>query len=88
MKTEWVVCRTVACYHKELVIVGHVVNGDIGKGGDDLLLWRKIGALLELEIANCARQGKVAIDTSKVDKTTGGAYSCFFAWAKSVTGGL
>ncbi len=36
---------------------------------DDLLLWGQLGALLELKIPNGSRQGKIAIDTPKVNKT-------------------
>ena len=42
---------------------------DIGEGGDDLVLGGELGALLELEVADGARQGQVAIDTAKVDET-------------------
>ena len=44
---------------------------DVGEGSDYLLLGREICALLELEIADGTRQGKVAIDTAEVDKTAG-----------------
>jgi len=42
----------------------------VREGGDDLVLGREIGALLEFEVADCARQGEVAIDTTEVDKST------------------
>ena len=44
---------------------------NVGERSDYLLLRRKIGALLELEIADCARQSKVAIHTTKINEATG-----------------
>lgn len=52
---------------------------DIGVGGNDLLLGRKLGALLELEISDGAGQGEVAVNTAKVDKSAGGRDSCLLA---------
>lgn len=43
---------TVTCNNEELVVGSDVVDNDIGEGGNDLLLRRKVGALLEFEIAN------------------------------------
>jgi len=76
--------RTITSDNNKLVIVGNVVDSDFWKGGDDLLLGWEIRALLELEIANGARQGKVAIDSSEVDKSTSCADSCLFAFGVSV----
>ena len=45
-----------------------------------LLFGRKVGALLELKIAYCARQGQVAVDTAKVDKATCGLDACLFGY--------
>jgi len=76
--------RTVTSNDDELVVVGNVVNGDLWKGSDDLLLRWEVGALLEFEIANGAREGEVAVDSAKVDKSTGCANSCLFACGVSV----
>lgn len=43
--------RTVACDDNELVVRRSLVHGDIGVGGDDLLLGREVGVLLEVEVA-------------------------------------
>ena len=53
---------------------------DVGESGDDLLLRGQIGALLEFEITNGTREGEVAIDTAKVDETTGGADTSLLAY--------
>lgn len=71
---------TVTCEHNKLVIIRKVVDGHIGEGGDDLLLRRQVGALLELEIANSTGQGEVAVHTAKVDEATGCADSCLFTY--------
>lgn len=60
------------------------MSDNIGECGNDLLLGRKVGALLELKIANGTRQGKVAIDTTKVDEATGSADAGFLACNASV----
>ena len=44
-----------------------------------LLLWRQLCALLELEIADCAGQGQVAIDTTEVDEASSGLNSCLLS---------
>jgi hypothetical protein len=44
------------------------VDDDIGVGRDDLLLRRQLGALLELEISDGPRQGKIAVHATKVDE--------------------
>jgi len=54
------------------------VHGDVGKGGDDLLLWREIRALLEFKIANGSRKCEVAIDSAKIDESACGTYPGFF----------
>jgi len=46
------------------------VDGNVRESGDDLLLWRKICAFLELEVTNGSAQGQVAIHATKVDETT------------------
>jgi hypothetical protein len=63
---------TVTRNHKELVIPVDIVNLDVGKGSDYLLLGREIGALFELEVTYRTRQGEVTVDTAKVDEATCG----------------
>jgi hypothetical protein len=48
----------------------------IWKCCDYLLLRRQLCALLELKIADCAGQGKVAIDATKVDEASSSLNSC------------
>ena len=79
---SWSVLRgllTVTGKHNKLVVVGKVVDSHIGVGGDDLLLRRKIGALLELKVTDGTGQGEVAVDATKVDEATSGANSCLLA---------
>jgi len=62
---------TVAGNNEELVILGQVVNHNVGECGHDLLFRRELGALLELEISNGSRESEISVDAAKVDKTTG-----------------
>lgn len=64
--------HTVAGNDKELIVVGELVDFDIGEGGDDLGLGCEFGALLEFEVSDGAREGEVAVDAAKVDKATSG----------------
>lgn len=52
---------------------------NVGVGGHNLLLGSKLGALLELEVANGSGESKVAVDPSKIDEATGGGDSCLLA---------
>jgi hypothetical protein len=61
---------TITRDHQELVILVDVVYLDVWERGDYLLLGRKVGALLELKVAYRTREGKVAIDTAKVNEAT------------------
>jgi hypothetical protein len=63
---------TIACNHEELIIFVNVVNLDIRERSNYLLLGGKVGALLELKVTDCTRQGKVAVHATKVDKATCG----------------
>lgn len=72
--------RTVTCDHQELIVIGKVMNHDVGVGGYDLLLGSKLGALLEFEVADGSRESEVAVDPSEVDETTSGGNSCLLAW--------
>lgn len=58
----------------------------VGVCGDDLLLGSELCALLELEVADSSGQGKVAVDTTKVDETTGSSNPCLLACAKERRG--
>ena len=69
---------TIASNDKEFVVVAEFVNGNVGVCRDNLLLGRKLGALLEFEIADCARQSKVAVHTAKIDEATGSSDACLF----------
>jgi len=46
------------------------VDFDVGECSNYLLFWREIGTLLELEVTYRTRQGKVAVDTAKVNEAT------------------
>lgn len=71
--------RTITGDYQELIVVGKVVYHDVGVGGHDLLLGSKLGALLELEVADGSGESEVAVDPSKVDETTGSRDSCLLA---------
>lgn len=63
--------HTVTSNDEELIVFAYFVLRHVGECGDNLLFWRKIGALLELKVANSSAECKVAIHTTKVDETTG-----------------
>lgn len=71
---------TVACNDKELVVIGELVDLNIGEGSDNLGLGCKLGALLELKVADGAGQGEVAVDAAKVDETAGGRDARLFSY--------
>jgi hypothetical protein len=73
---------TVTGEHNKFVIVREVVDSHVGVGGDNLLLWGKIGALLELKVTDGTGKGEVAVDTTKVDKTTSGANSGLLTYSE------
>jgi hypothetical protein len=54
--------------------------------GDNLLLRGELGALLELKIANGTRQGKVAIDTAKVNESSCSCDTVLLVWKRGVGG--
>jgi hypothetical protein len=54
------------------------VNHNVRVGGDDLLLRRQLGALLELKIANCSGKRKVAVDTTEIDESSSSYYPRLF----------
>jgi hypothetical protein len=53
---------------------------DIWECGDYLVLGRELCALLELEVANGARQGKIAIDSAEVNETSCSLNACFLGY--------
>lgn len=55
---------------------------NVGVSGHDLLLGGKLGALLELEIADGSRESEVAVDPSEVDETTSGGDPCLLTWGE------
>lgn len=55
------------------------MNGDVGEGGNDLLLGREVGALLELKVTDGTAQSEVAVDTAKVDEATSSTDASLFA---------
>lgn len=77
-------CPTITSNNQELVVLADIVYLDVGEGSDYLLLGRKIGALLELEIADGARQGKVTVDTAKVDEAASSLDARLLGWKFSV----
>ena len=70
--------HTVTSNDKKLIVVGYSMSNDVGECGHDLLFWRQFRTLLELEVANCAGKGKVAVDTTEINEAPSGAYSCLF----------
>lgn len=71
---------TVTCKHNELVILRKVVDSHVGVSSNDLLLGRKVGALLEFEITDGTGKGEVAVDTTEIDEAAGGANSCLLTY--------
>ncbi|KAG9385355.1 Protein phosphatase 2C isoform gamma [Pyrenophora tritici-repentis] len=69
---------TIAGNNQELVVLVDVVDLNVWKGSDYLLLGWEVGALLELKIAYRARQRKVAVDTAKVDEAASCLDACLF----------
>jgi hypothetical protein len=54
------------------------VGNHIWEGGHNLLFGGQVGALLEVKVTNGAGEGKIAVDTAKVDKATSRNYARFF----------
>lgn len=71
---------TVAGKDKKLIVVGEVVYHDVWVCRHDLLLWRKVGALLELKVTNGSGKRQVAVHSAEVDKAAGRCDSCLFAY--------
>lgn len=47
------------------------MDGDVGVGSDDLLLWVEVRVLLEVKVAKRAREGEVAVHSAKLNKAAG-----------------
>jgi len=71
---------TVASDDQEFIVLMDIMYLDVRECGDYLLLGRKICALLELEVAYRTRQGKVAIDATKVDEAACSLNTGFLGW--------
>lgn len=76
---------TVACDHQKFIIVGKLVDDDVGVCRDNLLLGSKLCALLEFEIANGTGEGQVAVDPTKIDETAGSGNSCLLTYRRQNT---
>jgi hypothetical protein len=73
----------VARQHEELLLAVDVVRDDLRVGRDDLRLGREAVVLLELKVANGARERQVAVDTAKLDEAAGGDDARVLACAAS-----
>lgn len=60
----------VARQHEELLLAVDVVRDDLGVGRDDLRLGREAVVLLELKVANGARERQVAVHAAELDEAT------------------
>lgn len=58
------------------------MSNNVRVGCDDLLFWRELGALFEFEVANGTREGKIAVDSAKVNEPSCSTNSCFLACSK------
>ena len=61
------------------------MDGDVGVCSHDLLFWGQFGTPLEFKVTKGPRQGQVAVDTAKVDKTACGANTGFLAYISNNT---
>ena len=77
--------HTITCNNQKLVIVGKFVHNNVGIGRHYLLLWRKLGALFELEVPNGTRQSEIAVDSTKVDETASSCDSGLFTCGEEMT---
>ena len=63
---------TIARNDEEFVVLGDVMYLDVREGGHDLLLGRKLGALLEFEVSDSSRQSEVTVDAAEIHEASGG----------------
>lgn len=61
------------------------MDSHVWEGGNNLLLWGKLWRFLELKVTDGTGQGKVAVDTSKVDKSTGSSDASLLTWREVST---
>ena len=73
---------TITGYDKKLIIVRELMCNHVWISRNDLQLGRQAGTLLEFEVTNRPREGKVAVDSAKVDEATGRSNPCLFACSK------
>ena len=76
---------TVASYDQELVVVSHLMLGDVGVCCDYLLLRGKFGGLLELKVANGSGQRQVSVHSAEINKASRGRNSGPLRWHTSAT---
>ena len=67
---------TIASHNQEFVILIDIMYLNVWESGDYLLLGRKVGTFLELEIANRTRQGKIPVNATKIDKASSSLDTC------------
>jgi hypothetical protein len=75
--------HTITGDDKKLVIIGDLVDDDIGKRDNDLFLWRQSGRHLVPKIANRSGHGKFVIDAAALNETAGRSYSNLLLFIKS-----
>ena len=68
---------TIASNDEELIVLGDIVSHNIWVCCHDLLLRSKVGALLELKIADGTRQCQIAVNSAEVDETASSTNSGF-----------
>ena len=61
------------------------MDSHVWEGGNDLLLWGKLWRLLKLKVTNGTGQSEVAVDTPKVDKSTGSSDASLLTWREVST---
>jgi hypothetical protein len=60
---------TIASQNQELIFVCEIVHIHIGQSSYDLALRGELSALLKLEIADRTREGKISVNTTKIDES-------------------
>jgi hypothetical protein len=77
--------RTIASNNEELVIIAKIMDHDVRVRGYNLLFRCQLGALLELEIADSARERQVTVHSAEIDKAAGSCDSRLLAYTSSNT---
>ena len=70
---------TIARDDKEFIVRRDLVGNNVRERRDDLLLGRKVCALLEFKVAEGARQCQVSVDAAEIHKPAGSTYTRLFA---------